>query len=80
LQALPSPQGVPFPTAACWQVPLVQVSVVQALPSLHCDALVQLLQPAMGVRLQPLAGSQVSVVQGSVSPQVRAVPGRQLPL
>ena len=49
LQTLPSLQAVPFATAVDWQWPAVQVSVVQGFPSLHWLAVVQAVQPEMGV-------------------------------
>jgi hypothetical protein len=40
LHALPSPQAVPLAAFACWQRPALQASVVQALASSHCAAVV----------------------------------------
>jgi hypothetical protein len=79
LQTLPSLHEMPFGAATCWQVPALQESVVHGLPSSHCAAEVQPLQPAIAVCRQPATGSQESVVHGSLSLQVSALPGAQLP-
>jgi len=79
LHALPSPQDVPLATAGNVHMPLLQVLVVHALPSLHWLALVQDAQPAIGAVLQPLAGSQLSVVQLLPSLQVSGVPAAHAP-
>ncbi|MBM4345590.1 MAG: inorganic phosphate transporter [Deltaproteobacteria bacterium] len=77
---LPSSQGVPL-SAVLTHLPLVQTSVVQALPSLqpalsrHCTP-----QPAMGVDTHlPVALSQASVVQLSLSSQTTGLPPAQAP-
>ena len=69
VHTLPSSQlGAAPPT----QVPPLHVSlVVHALPSLHGAVLL--------VYTQPVAGTQVSFVQGLLSLQVSGVPGWQIP-
>jgi hypothetical protein len=79
LQALPSPQAVPLATAGNVHMPLLQVFVVQGLPSLHWLAVVQAAQPVIGVVVQPLDGLQESVVQPLPSLQTSAVPAAQVP-
>ena len=71
VQALPSSQTRAAPRV---QVPLWQVSApLQRLPSLHDVPL------ATGAVWQPVAGLQVSVVQGLPSLQVSGVPAVQVP-
>jgi hypothetical protein len=79
LQALPSPQLVPLATAAYAHMPLLQALVVQGLLSLHWLALVQEAQPEIGVVVQPVAGTQASVVHGLPSLHESGVPARQTP-
>ena len=80
MQGLPSPQGVPFEAAVCRQMPAVQESVVQELPSLQSAVVAQAWQFAIGVWTQPLAWLQESVVQALLSLQLSAVPAAQAPL
>jgi hypothetical protein len=60
-------------------MPLLQVLVVHEFPSSHWPVLVQDAQPAIGAVVQPLAGSQLSVVQPFPSLQVSAVPAAHVP-
>ena len=63
-------------------LPALQASSVQTLPSLQSPALAQLPpQPMIGLKMhEPPAGSQLSVVQLSLSLQSWGVPGVQAPL
>jgi len=79
LQALPSPHAAPLAMAVYAHMPLLQAFDVHGLLSLHWLAVVHDAQPAMGAVLQPLAASQLSVVQLLPSLQVSGVPAAQVP-
>jgi hypothetical protein len=70
---------VPFVTAVLWQLPPVQESVVQGLPSSQVAAVVHGTQPGIAVCTQPVTASQVSVVHALPSSQLSGVPEAQVP-
>jgi hypothetical protein len=58
----------------------LQVSVVHAFESLQSAAVLQVVQPPIGVCTQPLTALQLSVVHAFESLQLGAVPAAQLPV
>jgi hypothetical protein len=73
LQEFPSEQGVPAPTGGWLHDPALQTSFVQGFPSWQSAGAEQPEQPAIGLCLTPLAGSQLSLVQGSPSSTLTGV-------
>ena len=64
-----------WPSSQFWAAPGTQLPAAQASPLVQTLLSVQL--PVCGVKTQPVAGSQVSVVHGLPSLQVIAAPGLQ---
>jgi len=79
LQKRPSEHAVPSAAAAWTQRPALHASVVHAFPSSHCAALVQAVQPAIGVWMHPPVSLHESAVHALPSSHDGATPAVQTP-
>lgn len=79
LQTLPSEHEDPSGSWVFWQAPLTHASLVHGFVSSQSPFTLHGLQPGIGVKMHPLAGPQLSVVQASPSSQVSGVPRVHVP-